>query len=149
METLISFTKHEDGGHIEDVLERIKEFLQEGKTFTVKTVDKAIAIYYDCNPVVRFIDYLKKTKEISCDLIIGGADTEASFEWDHDFTQITEAGYKKFKTIMDAPFEVLPNGNIEIFCDNDELGNYFSMAHAGYISTTLYNKYFKGVWAKT
>lgn len=97
----------------------------------------------------RFIDYLKSAVELDCDLIIGDVDMPASFVWYNDGdTVITEAGYQKFKSIMDAPYEILDNGNIEIFCDDDELGEKFVYAAAGYIGDSDYKLYFEGEWYK-
>jgi hypothetical protein len=95
----------------------------------------------------RFVDYLKSGIELDCDLIIGDVDMPASFVWDDD-CRITDAGYQKFKSLMDAPYEVLKNGNIEIFCDDDKLGEKFTYAAAGYIGATDYKLYFEGEWCK-
>lgn len=95
----------------------------------------------------RFIDYLKSGIELDCDLIIGDVDMPASFVWDED-SRITEAGYQKFKSLMDAPYDVLQNGNIEIFCDDDKLGGKFVYAAAGYVSEDNYKAWFEGEWCK-
>jgi hypothetical protein len=97
----------------------------------------------------RFIDFLKSTHDIDCDLIIGDCDMPASFVWYNDGdVVITEAGYQKFKSLMDSPYEILKNGNIEIFCDDDALGEKFVYAAAGYISDSDYKLYFEGAWCK-
>lgn len=90
----------------------------------------------------KFLDLLRSGKEIDCDLIIGNADMPASFVWDED-CKITEYGIEKFKEIMDADYTELPNGNIEIHCDNDALGEIFCLAAAGYIGETEFSKMFE------
>jgi hypothetical protein len=95
--------------------------------------------------VRRFFDYLRSGVHLDCDLIIGDVDMPASFVWDEN-CRITEAGYQKFKSIMDADYEVLENGNIEIFCDDDQLGEKFVYAAAGYVSESNYHDWFEGEW---
>lgn len=103
----------------------------------------------EAKPIIMksFFDYLKVAEDLDCELIIGDVEMPASFVWD-DECLITEAGYEKFKPIMDAEYKVLENGNIEIFCDDDELGEQFSWANAGYVSEKLHNSWFTGEWAK-
>ena len=88
-----------------------------------------------------FGDFLAKGPWYDGDLIIGGVDMPASFVWDSAIS-MTEYGKEKFRPIMDAKFTVLPNGNIEIHCDDDELGELFVWAAAGYISDREYRKIF-------
>lgn len=68
-----------------------------------------------------FLDLLRSGEEIDCDLIIGGSDMPASFVWDSE-CKITDYGVERFKSIMIALYKKLPNGNIEIYCDNYKLG---------------------------
>ncbi|MBU7006322.1 hypothetical protein [Phosphitispora fastidiosa] len=65
----------------------------------------------------------------------------ASFVWDED-CKITDYGIEKYKAIMEAEYTRLQNGNIEIHCDDENLGEHFCMAAAGYIGTTEYEKIF-------
>lgn len=95
----------------------------------------------------RFIDYLKSGVILDCELIIGDVDMPASFVWDED-SRITHAGYQKFKSLMDSQYEVLENGNIEVFCDDDKLGEKFVYAAAGYVSEESYKSWFEGEWCK-
>lgn len=95
----------------------------------------------------NFLKYLKTHPDMDCDLIIGDCDMPATFVWG-DSLAITQEGYEQFKPIMEAPYKVLSNGNIEIFCKNYKIGEKFTMAAAGYVSESLYNKWFEGEWCK-
>lgn len=70
-----------------------------------------------------FLDLLRSGEEIDCDLIIGGSDMPASFVWDNSI-QITEYGINRFSPIMISPYTMLPNGNIEIHCDDYRLARH-------------------------
>lgn len=89
----------------------------------------------------QFLDLLRSGEEIDCDLVIGGVDMPASFVWNED-SKITDYGVEKYKAIMEATYTKLPNGNIEIHCDDDELGESFCWAAAGYIGTSEYTRIF-------
>ena len=89
----------------------------------------------------KFIDLLRSETAMDCDLIIGGAEMPATFVWNEE-SEITEYGIEKYRPIMEAGYNVLENGNIEIFCDDDELGEEFCLAAAGYISEIEYAKIF-------
>jgi hypothetical protein len=91
--------------------------------------------------VSKFLDLLRSGEEIDCDLIIGGVDMPASFVWNED-SKITDYGIEKYKAIMEAEYTRLPNGNIEIHCDDDELGERFCWAAAGYIGVSEYTRIF-------
>lgn len=88
-----------------------------------------------------FLELLRSGKELDCDLIIGDTDMPASFVWD-ETSKITDYGVEKFKPIMEAKCEILKNGNIEIFCDDYELGELFCLAAAGYIAETEFDRIF-------
>lgn len=83
----------------------------------------------------NFLSLLQSKAALDLDLIIGGSDMPATFVWDEERI-ITEYGIEKFRAIMEAEYEVLDNGNIEIFCDDYELGEEFCYAAAGYISSS-------------
>lgn len=89
----------------------------------------------------KFLDLLLSGEEINCDLIIGGTDMPASFVWYED-CKITDYGIEKYKAIMEADYTRLQNGNIEIHCDNYELGESFCLAAAGYIGEAEFDKIF-------
>ena len=91
---------------------------------------------------MTFLELLQSGAEMDCDLIIGDCDMPATFVWYGDMI-ITEYGIQKFKPIMDAEFRRIPNGNIEIFCDDWRMGERFTLAAAGYISETEYDMIFK------
>jgi len=88
-----------------------------------------------------FHDLLKSGEELDCDLIIGDSDMPATLVWDGG-NQFTPEGVKYYKTILDAPYNRLENGNIEVFCDDYELGEHFTLAAAGYIGQSEYRKLF-------
>lgn len=89
----------------------------------------------------KFLDLLRSGEELDCDLIIGGYDMPASFVWYED-SKITDYGVEKFKHIMEAEYTRLKNGNIEIHCDDEKLGEVFCLAAAGYIGESEYARIF-------
>lgn len=88
----------------------------------------------------KFADFLKGN-ELDCELIIGGVDMPATFVWD-GACLVTDYCMEKFRPIMESEYQVLPNGNVEVFCEDWRLGEYFCYAVAGYISVSEYNKLF-------
>lgn len=90
---------------------------------------------------MRFIDLLESGESINCDLIIGGCDMPASFVWDNE-CKITEYGIKKFAILMVSKFTRLKNGNIEIHCDDELLGEKFCLAASGRIYYKEYDRLF-------
>jgi hypothetical protein len=110
---------------IEDDKQKYLDFLKDTRRLRRKT----------------FLSYLHSNIELDCDLIIGDTDMPASFVWGED-SRITEYGIEKFRPIMEADYEVLENGNIEIFCDDYELGEEFCYSAAGYISNEEYIRIF-------
>lgn len=89
-----------------------------------------------------FGEYLKN-HNLDCDLIIAGAETPASFVWDSGVIDFTEEGRKQFSEILDSPFKVLENGNIEVFSKDWKLGVLFVEAAAGLIGDQLYKRWFE------
>ena len=90
---------------------------------------------------MTFLDLLHSGTSLDCGLMIGGCDMPASFVWDEK-SLITDYGIKRFESIMHAQYTSLPNGNIEIHCDDDILSEEFCLAAAGYIGNTEYIKIF-------
>ena len=88
-----------------------------------------------------FLELLESGAELDCDLIIGDADMPATFVWNED-SRISRYGIEKYRPLMDAPIRRLHNGNIELLCDDDVLGEEFCLAAAGYISEREYNRIF-------
>lgn len=88
-----------------------------------------------------FLELLESGEEFECELIIGGAESPATFCWTSE-NKMTEYGIEYYQQIMEAKYEILPNGNIEILCDDDELGYHFTMAAAGHISDAQYHELF-------
>jgi hypothetical protein len=97
-----------------------KEEIEEGKTFG---------------------EYLAEEKWIDTEVIIGGAEMPASFVWDND-NEFTEEGKEHFKPILEARYVVREN-YIEVFCDNEDLGEDFVLTIAGYTPESRYNKLIK------
>ena len=89
----------------------------------------------------HFGDFLK-THSVDCDIIIGGAEMPAGFVWDKDDMGFTEEGQKVFAEILNAPYEVYDNGNIEVKSKSWQLGEDFVWALGGYVSISLWNKWF-------
>lgn len=88
-----------------------------------------------------FLELLRSGEEFDCDLVIGGAEMPASFVWSED-DEITAYGTEKYRSILEAPFERLDNGNIEVLCDDWRLGEEFCLAVAGYIGDAEYRRIF-------
>lgn len=86
-----------------------------------------------------FLDLLKKREDIDTELIIGDCDMPASFVWNDDMF-FTEYAIGKYGAILNAEYRMIGNGNIEIFCDDYNLGERFVYAVAGYVSETEYDK---------
>jgi hypothetical protein len=99
----------------------------------------------------RFIDYLKANPEFECDLIIDSSVNlpAVTFTWCAASARITEDGYQKFRSLLDAEFEVLVNGKIDIGCSDADLVEYFVLAYAGYADKETFRLWFKGPWCKT
>lgn len=97
-----------------------------------------------------FLSLLQSGEELDCDLIIGKCEMPASFVWDENST-ITDYGIEQFRPIMDAAYSRLPNGNIEIHCNDYRLGERFAQAAAGYIGISEYENIFGDIdlYAKT
>lgn len=87
-----------------------------------------------------FYEYIKSQEWIDCDLIIAGCDMNYSFVWDNEDTCFTACGEEHYYPILSANYKVLPNGNIEVFCDDLELVFDFVMTLAGYTPESRYNK---------
>lgn len=88
-----------------------------------------------------FLDYLCNVKELECELIVDNSDMPATFVWDGE-NPLTVYGAKYYGALLEAPYRILENGNIEIFCDDYELGKHFTLAAAGHIGQKEYRKLF-------
>ena len=91
-----------------------------------------------------FIDLLQSGRDFDCELIIDNSEMSATFVWDEE-SHLTDYGAQYYAELLGSPCEILDSGNIEIFCDNYELGEHFVMAAAGYIGISEYNKLFGNV----
>ena len=87
-----------------------------------------------------FYEYIKSQGLIDCELIFAGCDMNYSFVWDNEDTCFTTYGEEYYKPILSANYKVLPNGNIEVFCDDLNLANDFVKTLAGYTPESRYNK---------
>jgi hypothetical protein len=88
-----------------------------------------------------FLDLLRSNQELDCDLIIGGAEMPATFVWDGE-SPLTEFGTIFYAELLESPYKIFPHGNIEVFCDNEKLGEHFTLASAGHIGIKEYRKLF-------
>jgi len=94
---------------------------------------------------MNFHDLLKTDSVFSCELITNSCETGFSFEWNKTEQDLTQDGINQFKKILNSQFKFIENGDILLLDDNityDEL-NLFLGGLAGYISITVYNKWFK------
>lgn len=96
---------------------------------------------------MKFGNYLKKAHEIDCNLIIADVDMPAAFCWDCETDGFTKEGRKFFRSLLDADVHLIYDkvGNLytlRIDCDDENLGEFFTWAKAGYISETRYNQLF-------
>lgn len=101
----------------------------------------AMVAGFDSEDPTTFLELLRSGEDLDCDLIVGDVDMPATFVWYEDST-ITEYGVEKYRPIMDVAFTRLDNGNIEVLCDDWELGEDFCNAAAGYIADSEYKKIF-------
>lgn len=77
------------------------------------------------------------------ELIIDDVDMMHSLVWCKG-DKLTKEGKKVFAKILNAPFEILSNGNIVIYGEaSEKLGYLFTSAAAGYIADSVYKKWFK------
>ena len=96
----------------------------------------------------KFIELLRSGKEIDCEMCIGDVDMPCQFIWNYDKDDdepkddITEYGYELFKPVLEAEYRFFDNGNLEILCDDDGLGEMFNKACAGFIGDKEYLKIF-------
>lgn len=90
---------------------------------------------------MTFLDYLHSGEDIDAPLMIGGADMPADLVWD-GASRVMPEGIKRFQEILKAEITVHDNGCIEVHCDDDQLGEDFSLAAAGYISNAEYDRLF-------
>lgn len=91
----------------------------------------------------KFLTLLQSGEEIDCNLIIGNVDMPASFVWDEN-NNITAYGMEKYKELLEAEYAKLENGNIEIYCGDEKLGEHFCLAAAGYIGLVEFTRIFGG-----
>ena len=89
-----------------------------------------------------FLDLLQSGIPFEADLNIGGCDMPATFCWD-EHCRITDYGITQFRPILEAAYTRLSNGNIEIHCDDDQLGEHFTLAAAGFIGEQEYARLFQ------
>ncbi|MCI8756808.1 MAG: hypothetical protein HFG18_09515 [Oscillospiraceae bacterium] len=89
-----------------------------------------------------FLELLENGRELDCDLIIGDVDMPASFVWTAG-SRISRYGIEKYRPLMDAPIRCLPDGSIELLCDDWQLGEKFCLAAAGYIREAEYQRIFE------
>jgi hypothetical protein len=89
-----------------------------------------------------FLNLLNSGEEIDCDLIVGDVDMPASFVWGPDI-KLTNYGVEKFSKLLNSSYTILANGNIEIHCNDDNIGYDFTLSAAGYINDQEYKRIFE------
>ena len=90
-----------------------------------------------------FGDLLNSGVRLDCELIIGNSDMPATLVWG-DY-RVTEYGWQHFKPIMESAFKILKNGNIEVFCDDYNLGEEFALSAAGAVGNKEFDRLFEEV----
>lgn len=135
----------EDSINLVDEIREMITMIDKAEASMVIPENEYIADYRTMPKQTNFGFFLQVCGEIDLDLIIGNCDMEATFVWDSEQYFFKDAGYEKFKKILDADYKILNNGNIEIFCDDYKLGNYFTLAMAGYIPSSQYESWI-GEW---
>jgi hypothetical protein len=92
-------------------------------------------------------EYLNESVGEEVDFIIADCDMPATFVWEGGKVEdyFTEAGYEKFKQLLDSQVSRHHTDDtiVEVHCDNEELGRLFVWANAGYVAKTLFNEWFK------
>lgn len=96
-----------------------------------------------------FYEFIKSQDYIDCDLEIGNVDMPASFVWDNELYDFTELGKEYYKDILNANFEIAKITDnyycIVIFCDDDELGEDFSLTCAGCTPSSRFDSLIKEI----
>lgn len=88
-----------------------------------------------------FLELLQSDEDLDCDLIIGNCDMPATLVWESEH-KMKDAGIEYFKELMESPYLPLRNGNIEVLCDNQDLGEKFCWGAAGFVAESLYESWF-------
>jgi len=91
---------------------------------------------------MKFLDILMSGDYLDCDLIVGDCEMPATLVWNEDST-ITDYGKEFYSKLLNSNATILENGNIEVDCEDDNLGTHFVLAAAGYISVAEYKRLFE------
>ena len=96
---------------------------------------------------MKLIELLEHSNgDLDCAMIIADVDMPADFCWNSDYNGFTDEGKEFFAPLLESEIKLRQTEAgihcITVFCDNEELGEFFSWAAAGYISESSYNKYF-------
>ena len=79
---------------------------------------------------------------LDCDVIVDNQETSATLVWDDSVT-LTKEAREEFAELLQSEAVFLPNGNIEVFCNNFELGERFLLCAAGYCRCSEYDRLFR------
>ena len=90
---------------------------------------------------MTFLELLESGEEIDCGLAIADVDMPADLYWDEN-CGLTDYGKEAYRELMASHFVRLESGNLYILCSNEKMGNHFSLAAAGYIGESEYQKLF-------
>ena len=115
---------------------KAKEIVE--KTTTCATYEEIEEVEKILNKETSFGEYLNNAEWIDTEIVIGGCDMPSSFVWDGD-NKFTEYGKELYKQILQAKFTITED-YIEVFCDDEKLGEDFVLTVAGYTSENRYNK---------
>lgn len=91
---------------------------------------------------MKLIELLNGNNDFDCGAVFGDVDCPDIVWYEDDM--ITDDGYEEWKDVLDAEAVYDEDNNVLIVDDVDyKRGESFCYALAGYVSETLYNKWFK------
>ena len=137
-----------DGTHLDLIRSSLAYRLEHDGELYLDTVSNIKSILEGCSTTmernITFYDLLRSGKSIDCDLIIGGTEMPATFVWGESDV-LTAYGEKFYDILLKSPYKLLSNGNIEVFCDDYELGEHFTLAAAGAIGKKEHDRLFRQI----
>ena len=85
---------------------------------------------------------LDATLEMEWDISVGDMAMPATLVWDQTTTQLTAEARSYFKELLQAKVEINRENKLYVWCDNNRLGEEFTLCLAGYCPTSRYNELF-------
>lgn len=93
---------------------------------------------------IKFIHLLESGLEFDCETSVADVDMEYGFVWGGECgSKITYSGKEYFAELLNSDCEILDTGAIYIHCENEEMGECFFAACAGYVSESKYKEWFE------